>query len=127
MSNRLHKRSSWGTKGKREHDKRVEAREARPPKHTTYESKRKGPIPEHDIAVKYNCTWHAVRRYAERIFGMTEDEAKYMDQEKGIQIARSIRETLPEHILSETRYNILDNYYAVVNGGMIVTITKVGR
>ena len=122
-SNRYHKRSDYGTKSKREHNKKVDKDSKVEPRHKSYESKSRE-VPEHELARKYNVTWHAVKRYAERILDIN---IHTLNSQKIIMIAKAIRESVPEHMLSETRYNIFDDYYAVVNNGMIVTIVKVGK
>ena len=80
--------------------------------------------PDHEIAQKFQVTIHAAERYAERIFGMNKRD---LDGEQLYKIAKAIRESLPSVILNEARYNVVDNYYAIVNNGMIVTIISVGK
>jgi len=122
-SNRYHKRSDYGTKKKREHNKKVDKDSKVEPRHKSYESKSRE-VPEHELAKKYNVTWHAVKRYAERIL---EISSKGLGSDKINMIAKAIRDSLPEHIISETKYNMFDDYYAVVNNGMIVTIVNTKR
>jgi len=123
MSNNKYHYVNHGTKNKRESEKRKKERESKPNNKTPFESKR-GLIPEHDLATEYQVTWHAVKRYAERIFKM---DPRDLDKNKTHGIAKLIRDSLPTHMLNETRYNLVDNYYAVVNGGMVVTVIKVGK
>ncbi len=128
MSNRRHHRStdSYGTKVKRDKEKRIKKEKERGPVKTSFESKRSDLVPEHYLAKEYNCTWHAVVRYAERIFGMSNYKARRLDPTQSEQIAKSIRESLPKILINETKYNLVDNYYAVVNNNMIITIVKIG-
>ena len=81
-------------------------------------------MPSHEIAQKLQVSIHAAERYAERIFGMNKRD---LDGEQLYKIAKAIRESLPSVMLNEARYNVVDNYYAIVNNGMVVTIISVGR
>ncbi len=81
-------------------------------------------IPTHEIAQEFQVSIHAAERYAERVFGM---DKRDLNNKQIYAIAKSIRESLPESLLNEAKYNIVDNYYAIVNNGMIVTIVQVGK
>jgi len=79
--------------------------------------------PDHELARKFQVSIHAVERYAERIFGLNKRD---LSGEQAYSIAKAIRESLPDKLINEAKYNVVDNYYALVNNGIIVTIVSKG-
>jgi hypothetical protein len=108
-----------GTKNKRAIKKSIKDKSLKVPS-----SGRKFILSENEYTKNYNVSWHAIKRFAERILNI---EPKELNKNKAIMIAKNIRDTLPKHLINEAKYNLIDNFYAVVNGGVVVTVVKVGR
>ncbi len=81
-----------------------------------------GPRPTHKIATEHQVTLHAVRRFAERVFDL---DPKALNAIELADIAKTIRSHLPETLVDEAKINLFDNYYAIINKGLVVTI--IGR
>lgn len=112
--NRYHKRRAYGTKNYRKRDEEIAS-------WTGFPERDHSKIPFHELAQKYKVTLHAVYRFAERILKIKEKE---IEEEKMEQIAKTIVNSLPKKPMSGARYNIFDNYFAVVKGDMVVTIVE---
>ena len=81
-----------------------------------------GPRPTHQIATNHQITLHAVRRFAERVFDLDSQTLNATELED---IAKTIRSHLPETLVDEAKINLFDNFYAIINKGLVVTI--IGR
>ena len=124
MGNNKYHYKNYGTKNKRQAEKNRKNRELNPSNKIPFDEK-VGLIPEHDLAQEYQVTIHAIRRYTERVLGL--DPNIKLDKKETYMIAKAIRISLPEHLINEAKYNLFDDYYAVVNGGLIVTIVKANK
>ena len=122
-SSKTHRRV-YGNRKKRKDDQTQKDKLKPDNKVTCKVHSKKNKIPFHEIAKKFQVSIHAAERYAERVFGM---DKRDVTGEQIYMIAESIRSSLPEVLINEARYNIIDNYYAIVNNGMVVTIISVGR
>jgi len=120
MANKKHHFKVQGTKNTRDAEKRRHHEETKPNRRIPF-SDREVAKTNSSLAEKYQVTWHAVQRYAERVLEISKYE---LDQTKTEMIAKMIRASLPDVIIDQAKYNIADNYYAVVNGDVVVTITK---
>ena len=122
-SSKTHKRV-YGDRKKRKDDQTQKDKLKPSNKITCEVHSNKNKIPYHEIAKKFQVSIHAAERYAERVFGMNKRD---ISGQQLYMIAESIRNSLPAVLINEARYNVVDNYYAIVNNGMIVTIISVGR
>ena len=82
---------------------------------------REGKVSTHTMADKLQVSTHAVNRFAERILDI---DKKSIDRKKLWSIAKILRSYLPDNLINESRMHLFDNFYAVINGGIIVTIIE---
>ena len=120
-NNRYHKRNIYGTKKKREIAK-LEERKKEISRIKIPASDRPDEVPDHFLTQNYQVTKHAVIRYIERVL---EKSFNDIDKSKIRDIANMIRKSLPKKIINHSRYPLVDNFYAVINNGLVVTIVKV--
>ena len=120
-NNRYHKRLNYGTKTKREIIKKEKVKKEIA-KIKVPAVEREKVVPDHFLTQNYQVTKHAVIRYIERVL---EKNFNDIDKSKLRDIAKMIRKSLPNKIISEAKYPLVDNFYAVVNNGLIVTIIKI--
>ena len=73
----------------------------------------------HRLVKKYQCSLHAAYRFAERVL---HEDIKKLEKDKIWSIGKYLRSCLPTHLINESKMHMFDNYYAVINGGVIVTI-----
>jgi len=115
MSHRRDRFSARGTKKIRESKKKDHSSSKRPASEKAIGKLR----PNHSIAEEFQVSLHAVYRFAERVLDKT---SRDLNHEDVIFIAKTIRESLPTHMLNETEYLIMDDLWAVVNSDLIVTV-----
>ena len=84
-------------------------------------SDREGKASSHTMANKLQVSTHAVNRFAERILDI---DRKSIDRKKLWSIAKVLRSYLPDNLINESKMHPFDNFYAVINGGIIVTIIE---
>ena len=120
-NNRYHKRNIYGTKIKREIMKKEKAKKEIA-KIKVPAIEREKIIPDHFLTQNYQVTKHAVIRYIERVL---EKNFNDIDKSKIRDIAKTIRKSLPDKIISEAKYPLVDNFYAVINNGLVVTVVKI--
>jgi len=116
-NNRYHKRRSWSNKNIRKRDEEISSRNG-------YPERDKTKIPFHEFALKYNVTWHAIYRFAERILKIN---TKEITNDKIEFIANTIIGSLPDkpnNLIDGAKYIIFDDFKAVINNGMVITIIK---
>ena len=113
-NNRYHKRRSWSTKNTRKRDEEISNRKG-------YPERDKSKIPFHYLAKKYKVTYHAIYRFAERVLNIDTYSIGFPEAR---QIAKTIQNSLPSEVISGAKYNILDNYFAIVSGDMVVTVVE---
>ena len=124
MANSKHHFKVYGERKKHKDHAMERSKRNKGNKHTCESHKKNGKVPTHEIATKFQVSIHAAERYAERVFGM---DKRDLSGKQLYDIAKSIRDTLPKIIINEAKYNIIDNYYAVVNNNMVVTIVSIGK
>ena len=113
-NNRYHKRRIWSTKKIRKRDEEISNR-------IGYPERDKSKIPFHYLAKKYKVTYHAIYRFAERVLNIDTDSIGFPEAR---QIAKTIQGSLPNEIISGARYNIFDNYFAIIGNDMVITIIE---
>ena len=123
-SSKIHYVEYGKDKKNRENKKRIERTKRKCEKKPCSDHGKYDSVPNHDLAKRFQVSTHAAERYAERVFGL---KPRDVSREQLYKIAKAIRETLPEFLINEARYNIVDNFYAVVNNGLIVTVIQAGK
>ncbi len=73
----------------------------------------------HRLVQKYQCSLHAAYRFAERVL---HEDIKKLEKDKIWSIGKYLRSCLPTHLINESKMHMFDDYYAVINGNVIVTI-----
>jgi len=76
---------------------------------------------DHEMVRELQVSIHAVNRFAERVL---EINSYTMSRTEIWKIARGLRSYLTDNLINESRMLLFDNFYAVINGNIIVTIIK---
>ncbi len=77
--------------------------------------------PDHRMVQKLQVSIHAAYRFAERVL---ETDTEHISKTKLWKIAEALRSYLPANLINESRMHMFDDIYAVINGGVVVTIVK---
>ena len=82
---------------------------------------RDGVVSEHRMVKELQVSIHAAHRFAERVL---EADTHSMSKDKVWKIAEVLRSYLPENLINESRMCLFDDFYAVINGNIVVTVVK---
>ena len=80
-----------------------------------------GVISAHRMVKELQVSIHAAHRFAERVLEVDTHE---MSRAKVWKIAEMLRSYLPENLINESRMCLFDDFYAVINGNIVVTVVK---
>ena len=73
------------------------------------------------MAKELQVSIHAAHRFAERVLGV---DTTNMSKSKTWKIAELLRSHLPKNLVNQSRMYLFDDFYAVINGDVVVTIVR---
>jgi len=82
---------------------------------------RAGSSSNHRMAKELQVSMHAAYRFAERVL---DTDISKSSNAKIWKIAEILRSYLPKNLINESRMFLFDDFYAVINGNIVVTVVE---